>query len=50
MKMPTKKKKESAEESFRINYFLFIVDQAISSIQNRFEQFQIYENIFGFFI
>jgi hypothetical protein len=30
------------------DYFLYIVDQAISSIQNRFEQFQIYENIFGF--
>jgi hypothetical protein len=37
-----------AEESFRINYFLYIVDQAIFSIQSRFEQFQIYENIFGF--
>ena len=39
-----------AEEYFRINYFLYIVDQAISSIESRFEQFQIYENIFGFFI
>ncbi|KAG6627367.1 hypothetical protein CIPAW_15G122600 [Carya illinoinensis] len=26
---------KSTEKSFRINYFLFIVDQAISSIQNR---------------
>ena len=32
----------SAEESFRIDYFLYIVDKAISSIENRFEQFQIY--------
>ena len=38
---------QSAEEYFRINY-LYIVDQAISSIESRFEQFQIYENIFGF--
>ena len=39
---------QSAEESFRINYFLYIVDRAISSIESRFEQFQIYEDIFGF--
>ena len=38
----------SAEESFRIEYFLFIVDLAISSIKSRFEQFKIYENIFYF--
>ena len=39
---------QSVEESFRIDYFLYIVDRAIISIENRFEQFQIYENIFGF--
>ena len=39
---------QSTEEYFRINYFLYIVDQAISSIESKFEQFQIYENIFGF--
>lgn len=39
-----------AEESFRINYFLYIVDQAISSIENRFEQFQIYEDIYFYFL
>ena len=38
----------SPEESFRVNYFIYIVDQALSSLKNRFEQFQIYENIFGF--
>ncbi|KAH9715582.1 Ac-like transposase [Citrus sinensis] len=38
----------SPEDSFRIDYFVYIVDQAISSITNRFEQFQFYENIFGF--
>jgi hypothetical protein len=39
---------QSVKESFRINYFLFIVDQAISSIERRFEQFQIYEELFDF--
>ena len=41
---------QSTEESFRINYFLYIVDQAILSIESRFEQFQIYEDIFGFYL
>lgn len=36
------------EESFRVNYFLYIVDQAIASLTRRFEQYQEYENIFGF--
>jgi hypothetical protein len=40
--------RQSTEESVRIDYFLYIVDQAISSIQSRFEQFQMYENIFSF--
>ncbi|KAK4596796.1 hypothetical protein RGQ29_014721 [Quercus rubra] len=40
---------QSAKESFRINYFLYIVDQAISSIESRFEQFQIYEDIFDLY-
>ena len=39
---------QSVEESFRIDYFLFIVVQAISSIKQRFEQFYIYEELFGF--
>ncbi|KAL4622082.1 hypothetical protein ACB092_06G271700 [Castanea dentata] len=30
---------QSAEEYFRINYFLYIVDQAISSIESRLESF-----------
>ncbi|PWA52825.1 zinc finger MYM-type protein 1 [Artemisia annua] len=38
----------SAEESFKINYFLYIVDQAIGSLKTRFEQYTEYENIFGF--
>ncbi|KAM6563376.1 hypothetical protein CsatB_023374 [Cannabis sativa] len=38
----------SGEESFRINYFLYLIDQAIASLTKRFEQYQEYENIFGF--
>ncbi|KAG5621096.1 hypothetical protein H5410_006314, partial [Solanum commersonii] len=34
--------------TLRVDYFLYIVDQAIFSLQNRFEQFEVYENIFGF--
>ncbi|XP_042472386.1 zinc finger MYM-type protein 1-like [Zingiber officinale] len=33
---------QSPKESFRVNYFLFIIDQALSSLQTRFEQFQKY--------
>ncbi|XP_062148082.1 uncharacterized protein LOC133857008 [Alnus glutinosa] len=33
---------QSDEQSFRIDYFLYIVDQAFSSIQSRFEQFKSY--------
>ncbi|KAK9714746.1 hypothetical protein RND81_06G116800 [Saponaria officinalis] len=38
------------EESFRINYFLQLIDQAISSLNKRFEQYQEYENMFGFML
>ena len=38
----------SGEESFRINYFFYLVDQAIVSLTKRFEQYEEYENIFGF--
>ncbi|XP_028121906.1 zinc finger MYM-type protein 1-like [Camellia sinensis] len=39
---------QSAEESFRVNYFIYIIDQALSSFKSRFEQFQIYDETFGF--
>ncbi|CAJ2662601.1 unnamed protein product [Trifolium pratense] len=38
----------SEEESFRVNYFLNLVDQAIVSLNKRFEQYQQYESVFGF--
>ncbi|KAK9732781.1 hypothetical protein RND81_04G021600 [Saponaria officinalis] len=38
----------SEEKVFRINYFLFLINQAISSLKRRLEQYQEYENIFGF--
>ncbi|KAL9840325.1 putative HAT dimerization domain, ribonuclease H-like superfamily [Arabidopsis thaliana] len=38
----------STEEDFRINYFLTLIDQALISLESRFEQFQRYEQTFGF--
>ena len=36
------------EDDFRIHYFTRVIDQAISFFESRFEQFKIYENVFGF--
>ncbi|XP_026416069.1 zinc finger MYM-type protein 1-like [Papaver somniferum] len=38
----------SGEESFRKKYFLYIVDCALRSFKNRFQQFKEFENIYGF--
>jgi len=38
----------SPEESFRTSYFLQVMDQALYSLETRFEQFQKYEQTFGF--
>ncbi|KAL7252103.1 hypothetical protein ACSBR1_013869 [Camellia fascicularis] len=36
------------EESFRVVYFLYFVDQALQSLKSRFEQFKVYETNFAF--
>ncbi|GKB68411.1 zinc finger MYM-type protein 1-like protein [Tanacetum coccineum] len=38
----------SVEESFKVQYFLYIVDQALVSLRTRFEQYKEYEKVFGF--
>ncbi|XP_076941460.1 uncharacterized protein LOC143611024 [Bidens hawaiensis] len=38
----------SPEEKFKVNYFLCIVDQAIASLETRFEQYEQYEKLFDF--
>jgi len=37
-----------AEKAFEVNYFLVMVDIAISSLKNRFEELQSFKSIFGF--
>ncbi|GKD77062.1 zinc finger MYM-type protein 1-like protein [Tanacetum coccineum] len=36
------------EESFKVQYFLYIVDQALVSLRTRFKQYKEYEKVFGF--
>jgi len=39
---------QAAKESFRVNYFLVMIDVAISSLNNRFNELKSFENVFGF--
>ncbi|KAL4558931.1 hypothetical protein LXL04_037136 [Taraxacum kok-saghyz] len=36
------------EENFKVNYFIYIVDKATSSLETRFQQFKEYDTLFGF--
>lgn len=36
------------EESFGVNYFFYLVDQVVVSLNKRFEQYQEHANIFDF--
>ncbi|XP_008186326.1 zinc finger MYM-type protein 1-like [Acyrthosiphon pisum] len=36
------------EENFRQEYFLLVIDQATSSVENRFKQIESYKDYFGF--
>ena len=38
----------SSEKTFRIDYFLFIIDKFILSIESRFEQLMAYKKVFDF--
>nr|GEV57987.1 zinc finger MYM-type protein 1-like [Tanacetum cinerariifolium] len=38
----------SVEEAFKVQYFVYIVDQALVSLRTRFEQYREYERVFGF--
>jgi hypothetical protein len=37
-----------AEEDFKVNYFLVMVDMATTSLKRRFEELQSFKSIFGF--
>uniref|UniRef100_A0A8I6X456 HAT C-terminal dimerisation domain-containing protein n=1 Tax=Hordeum vulgare subsp. vulgare TaxID=112509 RepID=A0A8I6X456_HORVV len=37
-----------AEKDFKVNYFLVMVDKAITSLKNRFEELESFKKIFGF--
>uniref|UniRef100_A0A0A8Y3Q0 HAT C-terminal dimerisation domain-containing protein n=1 Tax=Arundo donax TaxID=35708 RepID=A0A0A8Y3Q0_ARUDO len=39
-----------AEKAFEVNYFLVMVDMATTSLKNRFEELQVFKNIFGFLL
>jgi hypothetical protein len=39
-----------AEKDFEVNYCLVMIDMAITSLKNRFEELQVFKNIFGFLL
>jgi hypothetical protein len=41
---------QSQKDNFKVTYFLHIIDQALTSLKDRFEQFQLYEETFGFLL
>ncbi|XP_050386167.1 uncharacterized protein LOC126802569 [Argentina anserina] len=44
----TEREQQSALESFRTDYFLVLLDMALSQLKSRFEQMKTFESIFGF--
>ncbi|KAL7604442.1 hypothetical protein Lser_V15G20053 [Lactuca serriola] len=44
----TEREQQSSQEKFRTDYFIVIVDMALTQLRSRFEQMQHFESIFGF--
>ncbi|XP_062005996.1 uncharacterized protein LOC133723193 [Rosa rugosa] len=44
----TDREQQSAQEDFRTDYFLVLVDIALSQLKSRFEQMESFEYVFGF--
>ncbi|XP_062011911.1 uncharacterized protein LOC133728519 [Rosa rugosa] len=44
----TDREQQSAQEDFRTDYFLVLVDMALSQLKSRFEQMESFEYVFGF--
>lgn len=38
----------SGEDAFRVDYFFVVVDMAITSVKNRFDQMMNFKSVFGF--
>ncbi|GJU45484.1 52 kDa repressor of the inhibitor of the protein kinase-like protein [Tanacetum coccineum] len=44
----TEREQQSAKENFRTDYFLILVDMALTQLNSIFEQMKYFESIFGF--
>ena len=44
----TEREQQSALENYRTDYFLVLVDMALSQLKVRFEQMELFESVFGF--